>query len=527
MNKIPVLDDPENSNRDVFSYDVPLDVCLDKVFDEIQVGRFTKLSFHRTLRIPDDGRNYPLPAGLGSFPIHRVEDYSRTVPAKWLMEGGFFIPLYQKEALFLQFEGPEWHPTIAKVCVGKINAISGMPYSEALSRQSQDYVVIPDQRWLDGICSGVGVVRQFVAMPIGQGYTIESQLTDEETFGGFQIVVFECVDGRFPERDPEIDRRIRQMEHDKKRGSGLNAAPLPKATLQLQPASECMGIAAGGNIKQQIHSDTYGIDSWSINRKRSLTIHLVNSLAYKAITGIDPPPSPITASEYQQARIPWYSHYNEATPVVKPASIFRRILGISGIEKKRGIAQSDDYCLRIYAEQRIHKIRTPDKHEASNTFRRRANESRSKEWWDSAIREISYVIDLGVDVCADDFALRSCCNYHLGKFRDGAIDGSLGLEKDQKCIEALSWRAYCRKSLGDHEELAEDADLLLKFPETELVGLELKAEAAMLAGRYCDAFNDAMDLRAKCPGNVRAEQICSEAHRNVFGCDWKEDDELS
>lgn len=491
----------------------PLPICLDKVtgneyFDEIRIGRFTRISFHRTLRIPEDGREYPLPAGLGRFPIHRVEDYSGTVPAKWLQDGGYFIPLYQKEALFLQLEGPNWHPTIAKVCVGKINAISGKPYTESLSHQNQDYVVIPNQTWLDGIFSGPGVVRQFVAMPLGQGYTIESQITDEEEFGGFQIVAFECVHGRFPERDPAIDERMRQLEYARRQPIRLFSSPAPS---RHQDEDVSMGIAAGGSIKQQIQKDTYGVDAWCTERKRSLTIHLVNSLAYKAITGIDPPKSPITAAEYQHAKIPWYSHYDETAPVVKPPSIFKRILGVTRIEKKRRTLDADDAKSRHLAVAKIHKIRTPDKNEAATVYRTRAYDSLSEERWESALREISYVIDLNVDVRSNDFAIRSCCNYHLGRFKDGAVDGSLGLEKDGGCVEALSWRAYCRKSLGEHKELAEDADALIRIPTTELLGLELKAEAALLAGRYADASSDAKSLMCKDPGNVRAEQIFREA----------------
>lgn len=509
----------------IFRYTVPLEVCLGKTagsqeFDEIIVGRFTRISFHRTLRIPEDGRDYPLPAGLGRFPIHRVEDFAEKVPAKWLLDGGFFIPLYQKEALFLQFDGPDWHPTIAKVCLGKVNAISGKPYSETLSRQNQDYVVIPNQKWLDGICSGEGLVRQFVAMPLGQGYTIESQVTDEEAFGGFQIVAFESVPGRFPERDPEIDERIQTRE---KYRNALFAAELPDL---YQDKEVSMGIAAGGSIKQQIQKDTYGVDSWNTKRKRSLTIHLVNSLTYKAITGLEPPSSPITVAAYEKAKIPWYSHYDETVPVVKPPSIFKRILGISAIEKKRGIISPDEEFQRFIAIQKVDKIRTPDKNEASSIFRKRAFESRSKEWWEIAVREISYVIDLQYDVSAEDFALRSCCNFHLGRFRDGSTDGSLALEMDKSCIEALSWRAYCRKSLGDHEGLDRDANELMRIPETQLVGLELMAEAALLAERYGDAFNEAMTLKARSPGHLRAKQIINEANMKLFGHDFEEDHDV-
>lgn len=510
-------------------------------FRSLLIGPKTKISFHRTLRVPEDGKDYPLPAGLGAFPIHRVEDYASTVPSDWLKEGGFFIPLYQKEALFLQFEGQSWHPSIAKVCVGKINAISGKEYSERISSSAQDYVVIPSQKWLDGIASGEGTVNQFVAMPLGQGYTIEAQITDEEKFGGFQILAFEAIDGRFPDRDPDVDMRIRGHEEEKRKRraspEGLHASSLPEVSLRLgsspslysapqYPADVSMGVAAGGSIKQQIHKDTYGLGSWEIKKKRSVTIHIVNSLAYKAITGNEPPQSPITAEQYKAAKIPWYHHYDETIQPVKPSSAFKRILGIASIDARRGISSNEKINQLTITPELIQRIKTPDKQEASETYRRRARESAEASYWKESLREISLVIDLNVNIRADDYALRSCCNYHLGRFRDGSIDGSLGLEKDRGCVEALSWRAYCRKSLGEHDELLEDADALMRVPETELIGLELKAEAALLAERYDDAFNDAMALKAKSPGHPRANQIISEANMKVFGRDFEEDHDI-
>jgi hypothetical protein len=206
----PVRETPPTlpPNRPVTPPTLAVDHWDGTAFGCLHVGRKSKISFHRTLRVPEDDNDYPLPAGLGSLPIHRVEDFADTVPQKWLEEGGFFIPLYQREALFIQFEGEEWWPSIAKVCVGKVNAITGQPYSEKLSSHSQDYVVIPQQKWLDGINSGHGTVKQFVAMPLGQGYTIEAQITDEENDGGFQLLVFEPADGRFAEPAYSIHNKV-------------------------------------------------------------------------------------------------------------------------------------------------------------------------------------------------------------------------------------------------------------------------------------------------------------------------------
>jgi hypothetical protein len=155
-----------------------------------RIGEHFSLSFQRTVRIPDDGRVYPLPPGLGAFPIQRVEDYRERVPTSWRESGGVFIPIYQREALWLGFGGVTWKPNAVKVGVGQINAVSGGRWDEWLHDAPQDYLVCPDQPWLDGINAGDGFIRQFVAMPLGLGYTVEAQISGAEAFGGVQLLVF-------------------------------------------------------------------------------------------------------------------------------------------------------------------------------------------------------------------------------------------------------------------------------------------------------------------------------------------------
>lgn len=48
---------------------------------------------------------------------------------------------------------------------------------------------IPDQPRLDGFCVEKGVIRQFVAMPLGSGYSAEEQLTGKAEHGGIQLLV--------------------------------------------------------------------------------------------------------------------------------------------------------------------------------------------------------------------------------------------------------------------------------------------------------------------------------------------------
>jgi hypothetical protein len=86
-----------------------------------------------------------------------------------------------------------------KIYVGGINAASGEKLGELKTssqdqhRQNgklqQDYIVVPQQKWLDGIATCTGEVRQFVAMAKGSGYSVEAQLTGQDVVGGIQFEV--------------------------------------------------------------------------------------------------------------------------------------------------------------------------------------------------------------------------------------------------------------------------------------------------------------------------------------------------
>lgn len=276
-----------------------------------------------------------------------------------------------------------------------------------------------------------------------------------------------------------------------------------------------MGIAAGGQIKQQIYPDIFGAESWDSNRRKTLTIHMVNSVAYKAITGNEPPPSPITIEQYQKFGIPWFSHYDESIPKVATPSIFKRILSVGAIEKRRGISSPPQPLFHVSPEH-IQRIKTPDVGDLVAMLRRQASSKMVMGEWKMALSDISRLIDLNHDLRSSDFAVRSSCNYHLNFYRDGYIDGCLGIERNAECFESLSWRAKCRLGLGDYEGLKADADQLIRIPQTQLLGLELHAEATFHSGDFNEAIYDALALIGKDPKNLRAEQILSQARSKAY-----------
>jgi len=317
-----------------------LDVTTDGNY--ITFGERFGVSFQRTLRIPDDGKTYPLPPSLGKFPIYHVEDYKESVPKDWIERGGVFIPMYQREALWIHFSAANWKPNAVKVGVGMINAISGKKWDQDLIDSENDYVVCPQQPWLDGINAGDGFIKQIVAMPLGMGYTAEGQVTGEEKFGGIQIIAYEPKPGKFPDKPP-IERLDSISENEK-----MCMDPLEMNDICYSIASADMGLGAGGKMKQKIYPDEYGIDTWNQYNYGRIYVHIVNSMAFKEITGFNPPTTPISAKQYTSYGFPWFDLYDEEKGDIKSSNNLKKVKTIKEMDKEKGFkSQQDDSTVDV------------------------------------------------------------------------------------------------------------------------------------------------------------------------------------
>jgi len=288
--------------------------------DEVRIGKRFAVSFQRTLRIPDDGKTYPLPPSLGRFPVCSVKDYAERVPVEWQTLGGVFIPMYQREALWLGFDGASWKPNAVQIAAGGINVVSGEDWEEGLDSDPQNYIVCPDQPWLDGINAGDGRIRQFVANRLGEGYTIEAQLSGKESLGGMQIRVYEPEPGRFPDAPPP-------------RPNMLGARPM----MAMGMAKSSMGLGVGGHMRQMIYPDRYGLDTWDTENSGSVFVHIINSEQYRDITGHAPPPTPVSAKSYTEHGFPWFDLYDEDKGTVRASKKLGKVKSVREKDQERGI----------------------------------------------------------------------------------------------------------------------------------------------------------------------------------------------
>lgn len=283
-------------------------------FPDVHEEARCSIHFQRTLRIPDDGKDYPLPPGLGAFPLRHLDDYAHRLPVEWLKRGGVITPMHQSEAMWISF-GSGWrhegYPFAVKVATGKINAITGEAWSNNLNSDPQDYAVLPEQPWLDGYCVEKGVIRQFVAMPLGSGYSVEEQLTGAAEHGGVQLFVHPMKGERY--------ERLRSARPSQLR---FEEGPVPC----MEPLA--MGLAPGGRMKQEIYDDPYGLDAWDQRHSSRCFVTIANSLAWHASTGELPPNKPPSAADYTRAGLPWFDYYDENCKAVAGSSVLRKLKGV-------------------------------------------------------------------------------------------------------------------------------------------------------------------------------------------------------
>ncbi|MFF7468338.1 hypothetical protein [Streptomyces sp. NPDC008092] len=288
--------------------------------------------FVRTLRLPETG-THPLPPGLGDFPVRRVGDYPETAPAEWRARGRVMLPVYLREAMWLSFAGTT-EPAALQVGVGKVCAVSGEPWRDRLSRKPQNYLVLPRQPWLDGINSGKGTVRQFVAVPLGLGATVEGQVTGEEVWGGVQLQSFTLRDGPLAEWRRQERLRQERLRRERMRGpAGGVGAALPMMSALPAPApgaapaarSAGMGLGVGGSMRQEVYEDDRPLGDWAETPAGRVFVHLVTPPQWHRITGEAPPPSPVDRAAYTRAGLPWYDYYDQDARDLAPTDALEAV----------------------------------------------------------------------------------------------------------------------------------------------------------------------------------------------------------
>ncbi|MGG5817715.1 hypothetical protein [Falsiroseomonas sp. HW251] len=316
-------------------------------FPDLHPDAVLHVTFQRTLRVPDDATRYGLPPGLGRFPLRAVDELRQdAVPQDWKRRGGIALPMWQAEACWLSFSSPSGYPFALKVAAGKVNAVNGAPWTNELDAGDQDYIEVPGQPWLDGFCVEKGVVRQFVAMPLGQGYTAEEQVTGKAEHGGIQLLARPLKAAIWEERE-EARRREEEARRAAMAGAVFRHASPPLAAMPMDMAVSAaasrmdMGLAPGGSIVQEIAKPQERADAWDDTQRARCFVQIANSEAWTALTGAPPPTRMPTAADYRRAGLPWFEWYADR-PARAGSSILATLKSVATLGREKREAPLPD-----------------------------------------------------------------------------------------------------------------------------------------------------------------------------------------
>ena len=255
------------------------------------------------------------------------------------------MPMYQSEALWICFAtGYPSYPFAVKVGAGKVNAVSGEAWTAGLQKEPQNYVVLPEQPWLDGFAVSKGIIRQFVAMPLGEGYSVEEQLTGRTETGGIQLQVFPMKPEAYFQKKlaKKLPHTLRDILENLVEGWHQSLEDSGMVLFCSSDGGDEMGLGAGGKMRQEIYDDPNDFADWDTATTSRCFVHLCNSQVWRQITGSNPPHPPLTAKEYAKSGIPWFDYYRDDLPALAGSKILEGIKSVAELGKTKGTSPLPD-----------------------------------------------------------------------------------------------------------------------------------------------------------------------------------------
>lgn len=282
------------------------------------------IQFNRTYKLTGS-QVHSLPPSTGLFQVYHMESVLEAVTGLDAKRGGVVLPMQEQDATWLRFSPyGEFKYFAIQVAAGKINAVSGMPWQDAL--QPGEYMETPKQPWIDGFNQGNGVIRQFVSTALGQGNTVEEVATGEAKWGGLQIIVYPLNEQGIQKlkaiQQAQRNRIIRSGVGEEYAGMPLEAASL--GNVRGMSASISMGMEQGAQIVQTFHTPTFGPEDYDTSRALRVFVTMKDAdMMRKQLTRSPDPiePKKIYPQPAKKQQHPTF------TPPTKPVPVYDSTFG--------------------------------------------------------------------------------------------------------------------------------------------------------------------------------------------------------
>jgi len=269
----------------------------------------------KTIRVSNDSQTHHLPPAGGSFQFF-MHHHSQ------------IVPMSDKEAMWFSFSSSfDSTPVAVKILAGGINTITGeketgdarsVLINNEPNGYGQNYMIVPGQPWLSGFKTKDNKVRQFIAVTLGKGLSVEEKLEKTQT-GGIQFIVFPIKQ----ETLQKLDKKYILPRSTWQEGPfGLeNDDGLVECCLMLEDLNEksetleVMGLGAGGEIAQEIIASPFVADDFDPAKAKYIELQLVNDKQFCELNRLPAPPRQPTEAEYTNAGGLWFDYLTKETTV--------------------------------------------------------------------------------------------------------------------------------------------------------------------------------------------------------------------
>lgn len=95
-------------------------------------------------------------------------------------------------------------------------------------------------------------------------------------------------------------------------------------------------------IKQDIWKDAYSPDEWVRGLTLTIPVQILNSAAFRQVTGTQPPDCPIDARTYAEAGLPFFDLYEEKPSDVSGSDAFGSLQSVNDIEVAQGLTSGSE-----------------------------------------------------------------------------------------------------------------------------------------------------------------------------------------
>jgi hypothetical protein len=184
------------------------------------------------------------------------------------------------------------------------------------------------------------VIRQFVAMPLGEGYTAEEQITGAAEFGGIQIQAFPMKAARY--------EKLRRSWRDLHMLEDFSCELATSSMAPRMSVQRSMGLAPGGRMRQQSTKTSSAPTPGSSMPPARCFVTILNSADWQAVTGEAPPTRPPTSREYSRAGLPWFDYYADRRALAGSTTL-GRLKSVFTLGRQKGktpLPENESVCRR-------------------------------------------------------------------------------------------------------------------------------------------------------------------------------------